>query len=110
MFINYFGLTVVISIPGIRLEVEYMTLRQEAYAMIDSLPDDDSIRFFIEMIKQFNVVTKKTEQISEVKNSLSEKRQAFLHMEELKKKYPFPKDYNYEQIRRETHTNRFKKR
>ena len=31
-----------------------MTLRQKAYAMIDSLPDDDSIRFFIDMIRQFN--------------------------------------------------------
>ncbi len=39
-----------------------MTLRQEAHAMIDSLPNDDSIRFFIEMIRQFNIVTRKTEQ------------------------------------------------
>ena len=29
-----------------------MTLRQEAYAMIDSLPDDDSVKFFIDMIKR----------------------------------------------------------
>ncbi len=79
-----------------------MTLRQEAYAMIDSLPDDDSVRFFIEMIKRFNIVTKKAERISESQNPVSEKRQAFLHMEELKKKYPFPKDYDYEQVRRET--------
>lgn len=78
-----------------------MTLRQEAYAMIDSLPDDDSIRFFIDMIRRFNVVTKKTQEISGGQNSLFEKRQAFLHMEELKKKYPFPKDYDYEQVRRE---------
>ncbi|MDE6750876.1 MAG: hypothetical protein K2K21_17695 [Lachnospiraceae bacterium] len=78
-----------------------MTLRQEAYAMIDSLPDDDSIRFFIDMIRRFNVVTKKTQEISGDQNSLFEKRQAFLHMEELKKKYPFPKDYDYEQVRRE---------
>ena len=75
-----------------------MTLRQEAYAMIDSLPDDDSIRFFIDMIKRFNVVTKKKQEISGIQNSLSEKRQAFLHMEELKKKYPFPKNYDYEQV------------
>ena len=78
-----------------------MTLRQEAYAMIDSLPDDDSIRFFIDMIRRFNVVTKKTQEISGDQNSLFEKRQAFLHMEELKKKYPFPKDYDYEQVRTE---------
>lgn len=78
-----------------------MTLRQEAYAMIDSLPNDDSIRFFIDMIKQFNVITTKTRQMPEIQNSSSEKRQAFLHMEELKKKYPFPKDYDYEQVRRE---------
>ena len=78
-----------------------MTLRQEAYAMIDTLPDDDSIRFFIDMIRRFNVVTKKTEEKSVVQNSLSEKRQAFLHLEELNRKYPFPKDYDYEQVRRE---------
>lgn len=78
-----------------------MTLRQEAYSMIDSLPNDDSVKFFIDMIKQFNAVVGKTEKISETQNSLSEKRQAFLHMEELKKKYPFPKDYDYEQIRKE---------
>lgn len=70
-----------------------MTLRQEAYAMIDSLSDDDSIRFFIDMIRQFNAVTKKKEQTFETGKSLSEKRQAFLHMEEMKKKYPFPKHY-----------------
>lgn len=78
-----------------------MTLRQEAYAMIDSLPNDDSVRFFIDMIRQFNAVTKKTGQTSALQISLSEKRQAFLNMEELKKKYPFPKDYDYEQARRE---------
>ncbi len=78
-----------------------MTLRQEAYAMIDSLPDDNSIKFFIEMIKRFNIVTKNTEKISETQNPVAEKRQAFLHMEELKKKYPFPKDYGYEQVGRE---------
>ncbi len=78
-----------------------MTLRQEAYAMIDSLPDDDSVKFFIDMIRRFNVVTRRTEKISETQNSFSEKRQAFLHMEELKKKYPFPKGYDYEQVRRE---------
>ncbi len=79
-----------------------MTLRQEAYAMIDSLPDDDSVKFFIDMIKRFNVITRRTAEISGAQNSLSEKRQAFLHMEELKKKYSFPKDYDYEQVRRET--------
>lgn len=78
-----------------------MTLRQEAYAMIDSLPDDDSIRFFIDMIRRFNVVTGKTNQLEETQKSLSEKREAFLHMEEMKKKYPFPSDYDYEQVRKE---------
>lgn len=78
-----------------------MTLRQEAYAMIDSLPDDDSVKFFIDMIRRFNIVAGKTERIIETQDSLSEKRQAFLHMEELKKKYPFPKDYDYERIRKE---------
>ena len=78
-----------------------MTLRQEAHAMIDSLPNDDSIRSFIDMIRQFNVITAKTGQMSESQNFPSEKRQVFLHMEELKKKYPFPKDYDYEQVRTE---------
>ncbi len=78
-----------------------MTLRQEAYAVIDSLPDDDSVKFFIDMIRRFNEVAGKAEKISENKNLIFEKKQAFLHMEELKKKYPFPKDYDYEQIRRE---------
>ncbi len=79
-----------------------MTLRQEAYAMIDALPDDDSIRFFIDIIRRFNIVAKKTERMSEAQNPLSEKMQAFLHMEEMKKKNPFPKDYDYEQARRES--------
>lgn len=78
-----------------------MTLRQEAYAMIDSLPDDDSVKFFIDMIRRFNVVTRRTQEIPEAQNSFSEKRQVFLHMEELKRKYPLPKDYDYEQVRRE---------
>ncbi len=78
-----------------------MTLRQEAHAMIDSLPDDESIRFFIDMIRRFNVVTKQMEQKEDIQSPSTEKRQAFLHMEELKKKYPFPKDYDYEQVRRE---------
>lgn len=78
-----------------------MTLRQEAYAVIDSLPDDDSVKFFIDMIRRFNAVAGKTEEISDNQNLILEKRQAFLHMEELKKKYPFPKDYDYEQIRTE---------
>lgn len=78
-----------------------MTLRQEAYAMIDSLPDDDSVKFFIDMIRRFNVVARKTEERSENQNLVSEKRQVFLHMEELKKQYSFPKDYDYQQIRRE---------
>lgn len=53
--------------------------------MIDSLPDDESLKFFIDMIRRFNLVAKKAEHISEQRQPLSEKRQAFLHMEELKK-------------------------
>lgn len=79
-----------------------MTLRQEAHAMINLLPNDDSVRFFIEMIRQFNVVMSKTGQTATLQTSSSEKRQAFLRMEELKKQYPFPKDYDYEQVRKET--------
>ena len=41
------------------------------------------LSFFIDMIRRFNVVAGKTEKISEIQSSLSEKRQAFLHMEEL---------------------------
>lgn len=59
------------------------------------------MRVLIDMIRRFNVVTRRTEEIPKAQNSSSEKRQAFLHMEELKRKYPFPKDYDYEQARRE---------
>ena len=34
-----------------------MTLRQEAYAVLDSLPDDDSVKLFIDMIRRYNVVS-----------------------------------------------------
>lgn len=84
-----------------------MTLRQEAYAMIDSLPDDESLSFFIEMIRRFNLVVKKEGHLSEQQSGISEKRQAFLHMEELKKKYPFPKDYDYEEVRKENMERRY---
>lgn len=47
------------------------------------------------------MVTKQVGQKEDVQSPLSEKRQAFLHMEEMKKNYPFPKDYDYEQVRRE---------
>lgn len=51
-----------------------MTLRQEAYAVIDSLPDDDSVKFFIDMIRRFNEVAGKAEKISENKNLIFEKK------------------------------------
>lgn len=54
-----------------------MTLKQEAYAVIDSLPDDDSVKFFIDMIRRFNVVAGKTEKISENKNLILEKNRRF---------------------------------
>ncbi len=78
-----------------------MTLKQEAYSMIDSLPDDDSIQFFIDMIKHFNSVVKKNAKLSEKSDEISEKRQAFLRMEEMKKTNPFPKNYDYEKVREE---------
>ena len=78
-----------------------MTLRQEAYAMIDSLPDDDSIQFFIDMIRQFNSVVKGKSKESTEQTAVSAKRQAFLRMEERKKKHPFPKDYDFDQVREE---------
>lgn len=84
-----------------------MTLRQEAYAMIDSLPDDESLSFFIEMIRRFNLVVKKEGHLPEQQSGILEKRQAFLHMEELKKKYPFPKDYDYEEVRKENMERRY---
>lgn len=33
------------------------------YAMMDSLPDDDSGKLFIDMVRRFNVVAGKTEKI-----------------------------------------------
>lgn len=51
------------------------------------------------ILRQF--LTRKTEQTPALQTSTSEKRQAFLRMEELKKQYPFPKDYDYELVRDE---------
>ncbi|MBR1599373.1 MAG: hypothetical protein IJ661_10765 [Lachnospiraceae bacterium] len=84
-----------------------MTLRQEAYSMIDSLPDDDSIQFFIDMIKQFNLVVKNKSKLSEKSDEASEKRQAFLRMEEMKKTHPFPKNYDYEKVREEAMAEKY---
>ena len=84
-----------------------MTLRQEAHSMIDTLPDDDSIQFFIDMIKQFNSVLKKAEKKETSRTALSEKKQAFLRMEERKKAHPFPKDYDFEQARKEAVTEKY---
>lgn len=89
------------------MEVVCMTLRQEAYSMIDSLPDDDSIQFFIDMIKQFNSVVKKKEKLQEKSYEISEKRQAFLRMEEMKKTNLFPKNYDYEKVREEAMAEKY---
>lgn len=78
-----------------------MTLKQEAYEKIDSLPNDESIRFVINIIDQFKAAINRTAVDVGEEDVLSAKRQAFLHMEEMKKKRPFPPDYDYEKARDE---------
>lgn len=51
-------------------------------------------------VKTIEVVEKFEGEINNFTAGSSEKRQAFLHMEELNK-YPFPSNYDYEQIRKE---------
>ena len=82
-----------------------MTLKQEAYALIDTLPDDDSLLFFIDMIKRFRAITKNNDSDESLNNDA--KRKAFLHMEEMKKNNPFPKDYDYARVIEEAVTEKY---
>ena len=75
--------------------------------MIDSLPDDESIQFFIDMIKQFNAVVRNKEKGESVQADISPKRQAFLRMEERKKNNPFPKDYDCDAVRKEAMAEKY---
>ena len=75
-----------------------MTLRQEAYAMINDL-DEDSLQTVIEMIRSVKPdVAQKVEE-----ESLQRSRKAFEHLEELRKQaYLYiPKDFDYEAARAE---------
>ena len=75
-----------------------MTLRQEAYAMIDDL-DEDSLQTVIETIRSVKPdVAAKVE-----RESLQKSQRAFERLEELRKQaYLYvPKDFDYEAARAE---------
>ena len=70
-----------------------MTLKQEAYTMIDDL-DEDSLQTVIEMIR--NVKPDVVEKVEA--ESLQQSRKAFEHLEEIRKQaYLYvPRDFDYE--------------
>ena len=74
---------------------DIMSVRQEAYSKIDSLPDDDSIRMIIGMIDQY-------QKYIDAKNDAKKKKMAaFSELEKLKKELSFPENYDYDKARRE---------
>lgn len=76
-----------------------MTLKQEAHSMIDELQDEESVRFFVTMLRQYkNLNSRRTSSSS---TEMRSKKQAFKHMEEMKKAAGYPKNYDFEQVRRE---------
>ena len=77
-----------------------MTLRQEAHSMIDALPTDESLRYVIGVIREFSQFLDTNPPVCQPTDT-SEKRRAFLRMEELRRTHPIPDDYDLEQARRE---------
>lgn len=63
-----------------------MTIRQEAYNLIDNLPDD-SVKAVIQIMIRMAPASDKTEKKADCQ-SVSLKMQAFLRMQELRKKMP----------------------
>lgn len=74
-----------------------MTLQQEAYEKIMKLPED-SIRLFIVMADE---IARQKGISSVLDEDLKRKQKAFQEMEDMRKKSPFPKDFNYEEARKE---------
>ncbi len=65
-----------------------MTIRQTAHAMIDSIPNDDDIRFLIEIMGRLRFVN--------APSSTDVKKNALLAMEKLRSQYPVPSDLDYD--------------
>ena len=65
-----------------------MTIRQTAHAMIDAIPNDDDIRFLIEIMGRLRFV--KDPSPTDIKKN------ALLAMEELRAQYPIPSDLDYD--------------
>lgn len=83
-----------------------MTLQQEVYEKIMKLPED-SIRLFIvmadEIARQKGISSDSVSDKNPSSNTrstldedLRRKQKAFQEMEEMRKKSPFPKNFNYE--------------
>lgn len=82
-----------------------MTLKQEAHSMIEELQDEESVQFFVTMLRQYKTLSRRR-----TSDSLPEpvaKRQAYKRMEEMKKAAGYPKNYDYEQVRREAMTGKY---
>ena len=77
-----------------------MTLRQEAHSMIDALPSDASLRYVIEMMRNFSRFSDDNA-VAQQNQEKRRKLDALNHMEELRRQYPIPRDYDFDQARRE---------
>ena len=76
-----------------------MTLKQEAHSIIEELQDEESVRFFVTMLRQYKDLSRS--RTSGSPPEMRTKKQAFMHMEAMKKAAGYPKNYNYEQVCRE---------
>lgn len=68
-----------------------MTLRQTAHAMIDSISDDNDIRFLIEIMGRLRIV--------DAPSPSNVKKEALQAMEQLRAQYPMPADLDYDKER-----------
>lgn len=68
-----------------------MTLRQTAHAMIDSISDDNDIRFLIEIMGRLRIV--------DAPSPSNVKKEALRAMEQLRTLYPMPTDLDYDKER-----------
>lgn len=82
-----------------------VTLKQEAHSMIDELQDEESVRFFVTMLRQYKDLNRR--RAAGPVSETGAKKQAYKHMEEMKKATGYPKNYDYEQVRREAMTEKY---
>ena len=75
-----------------------MTIQQEAYEKINTLPDD-TVRLLIEIMNKF--IHAESTQTVEKTSAKSEKLLAFERLEEMKKNSPVPKDFDFVKAREE---------